>query len=1217
MLYNRYEKEQKYINGTPAIPAEYRKGDYLGQYEFNNIKDCENTAIYRWVETGNSVCVDYSLYKEEKKQVSYDDGQTWEDTTERRGGTMIEEHSAGCGWRQLEEWQKVRDICKGYNLETEYELRRSENMGSTWEGTGVFKYIVKEFVNHDCAMQAEPLTYQIELSSSRTVTFPLDSVDYINVLELYDKDRIEQYKCYIDWGLGGDVREYTNEGYFSTTFPAGTYTVKFWGLFNTIKSPNCKHSLISWGESNNCAPARLVNFDLFATGDGDYTQPYPDNPYSSNMEKTTDGLTTPKTDRYYVTPTIIDLTNVKSIPQDNKGALKYIEKFSCSLLNESIPDGLFESCWRLREVDFSNSLITSIPINLFHNCYLSTLYFNDCINLIAIPDIVTAGLPPRKFMGGLKYKEMGEPVMKCKKCLMEDQDVSKAMVACRDVHIRLRFIEDSTSGTPHCWRNVPPDINKFPANGFLYIPTLAIGFGRSLTAVGYQNLINLLKNAWIIDITLSDDWAISNQYFYDRFPSINNTKEIQVPGVFAEPVCFWPQTDWMDFIHPEGGYIYRHPYKLTPKYRYARIYNYYVPSPFEWIYETEGGEEPSFVTSFKNCKSLTTVNISSTPPISSISFEGCTSLNSIQTLNTKKGVSVSFKGCTSLQDINLDVNWGQFNFQDTTALENATIKCIDNCNMSSAFIGSGIKNCTIIGNPSNTSDMFKGTAVEVVNINASSPINKGDSMFEGITSDVRVGPVTFNSAEYLFKNSHALTSTGGVSIGSNAYQACYNCTGLTTVGAGFLGGLHNCNAEECFANCTSLESVPNELISDSPSEPDSSNINHLFYNCTSLTTWIKNDQDIWDWRRFKNGIINKAYEGCSKILLEVPDTWGGLEVDFSVYIEYTLMFNSPFQISNSDAVLVDDTNWYGGYIPLTPGEHNIKVYIKSSSYDFPYREKGIDDYYYVTSILQMGNLQNINNYSKCRYICSGDHLWETKTNLNRIFSGCTELVDVADDIFKNCTNVNQMNYPFENCALPEDKVTTIMTYITNLTNADYILRNKDFTTTCGIVDNNPNLISMNYAFDNMPNLTTLPSNFPTSLTQMEGAFRYCSSLTGEAPHLWERPDLQGLWAFGKCTSLTGVDDKKWGGNNPNLFCTASGTDTCEFSMSLGEFIIDKGVNSTVHYAGEEHIPIKKLYNFGELPNRTVNFYKIGDTNVQDFEYESPAENVEIYGTNIQ
>ena len=93
MLYNRYEKEQKYINGTPASPAEYRKGDYLGQYEFNNIKECENNAIYRWVETGNSVCVDYSLYKEEKKQVSYDNGQTWEDTDDRRGGTMIEEHS--------------------------------------------------------------------------------------------------------------------------------------------------------------------------------------------------------------------------------------------------------------------------------------------------------------------------------------------------------------------------------------------------------------------------------------------------------------------------------------------------------------------------------------------------------------------------------------------------------------------------------------------------------------------------------------------------------------------------------------------------------------------------------------------------------------------------------------------------------------------------------------------------------------------------------------------------------------------------------------------------------------------------------------------------------------------------------------------------------------------------------------------------------------------
>ena len=41
--------------------------------------------------------------------------------------------------------------------------------------------------------------------------------------------------------------------------------------------------------------------------------------------------------------------------------------------------------------------------------------------------------------------------------------------------------------------------------------------------------------------------------------------------------------------------------------------------------------------------------------------------------------------------------------------------------------------------------------------------------------------------------------------------------------------------------------------------------------------------------------------------------------------------------------------------------------------------------------------------------------------------------------------------------------------------------------------------------------------------------------------------------------------------------------------------------------------IKRIFNVGEVPNRTVNFYKIGDTNIQDFEYESPAENVEIYG----
>ena len=154
MLYNRYEKEQKYINGVPASPAEYRKGDYLGQYEFNSIKDCENTEMYRWVETDKTVCSSYSLCVEEKKQVSYDDGETWQDTTERRAGIVIEERAKECGWKVLERWELVGTTCLGFDAVHQYIKQYSYDMGETWENSDPpeYKYRAKEQFSEECVL---------------------------------------------------------------------------------------------------------------------------------------------------------------------------------------------------------------------------------------------------------------------------------------------------------------------------------------------------------------------------------------------------------------------------------------------------------------------------------------------------------------------------------------------------------------------------------------------------------------------------------------------------------------------------------------------------------------------------------------------------------------------------------------------------------------------------------------------------------------------------------------------------------------------------------------------------------------------------------------------------------------------------------------------------------------------------------------------------------
>lgn len=53
--------------------------------------------IYQWVEDG-FMCDNFDKYVQEKKQVSYDEGTTWQDTGETRKGTLIEEKSADCGY---------------------------------------------------------------------------------------------------------------------------------------------------------------------------------------------------------------------------------------------------------------------------------------------------------------------------------------------------------------------------------------------------------------------------------------------------------------------------------------------------------------------------------------------------------------------------------------------------------------------------------------------------------------------------------------------------------------------------------------------------------------------------------------------------------------------------------------------------------------------------------------------------------------------------------------------------------------------------------------------------------------------------------------------------------------------------------------------------------------------------------------------------------------
>ena len=106
--YDKYtkEKKQKSEDGgehwTDVSPAEYRQGSTLIEA---NSEDCGYVPpvepIYRWKQTTATTCdSSYNKCYLEVRQVSYDNGTTWQNVTpqQTQAGTVIEPYSYDCGY---------------------------------------------------------------------------------------------------------------------------------------------------------------------------------------------------------------------------------------------------------------------------------------------------------------------------------------------------------------------------------------------------------------------------------------------------------------------------------------------------------------------------------------------------------------------------------------------------------------------------------------------------------------------------------------------------------------------------------------------------------------------------------------------------------------------------------------------------------------------------------------------------------------------------------------------------------------------------------------------------------------------------------------------------------------------------------------------------------------------------------------------------------------
>ena len=418
--YYKYEKYQKYINGVPADPPVYQRGELIGIEEYDNISDCESAAIYEWRVSSESdyICDGYSSYYKEYKYKSTDKGQTWTRTSQSRKGALKSQYATECDWRLFERWVKTGVTrCNGDDLQDEYKKQVSYDMGKTYVDTNPpeFKYETAEGGEFykDCVLKREPLVYEI--------TTLEDNVGIWIELEQTSK------KYYINWGESENIAEYKLgwNNYYNNLIllydskelgpywngcpknyvfeKAGTYQVKVWvgsviefgGVFRTERwsdgidfeghryTDKYTYKIKSWGGRPYSA-LKGFNFSMTPLTElcDDEQGIFRNSPLDSIGSATPDHyFYSVYHGQYGSADYIVDLelgaaftvagTLLTEIPPN---IFKYAHNLAqATFINTkiaSIPDTLFSNCTGLQDINgaFEGTKITSIPEGLFDGC---------------------------------------------------------------------------------------------------------------------------------------------------------------------------------------------------------------------------------------------------------------------------------------------------------------------------------------------------------------------------------------------------------------------------------------------------------------------------------------------------------------------------------------------------------------------------------------------------------------------------------------------------------------------------------------------------------------------------------------------------------------------------------------------------------------------------------------------------------------------------------
>lgn len=1132
--YYRYEKYQKYINGVPADPPEYKQGELIGTGEYDSLSDCESDAIYRWVDNGKTVCKEYSLYNQEKKQKSTDKGVTWTDTGEvRDGNKMIEQYAEECGWRLMTRWEKTgKTVCDGYNLSVEYVKQESWDMGKTWQNSipEEYKYEVSEYLSKECILQAEPLTYKITLND------PQSTISFKTVVSGVPD------KYYVRWGDAFDyIEEVTISKYGNTTVKsheyedAGEYTVEIWSIPITIGDVILENGTV----------------DIAAWG------------YSSYIEEPDRPVYPPPAYGGLPTSVILDKTYAGSIVEDSHQTFQYLENFQHHGQRLTvIPPKLFQYARKLEKSSFSNSSVKLIPSNLYINTNQTdfTSVCQDCKELETIEQDSFVSVKGTKHDDMIQYYSGDYPATRCMKCFKEG-NMERALTDCQNVQVNAWYYKDVPNTTAD--------------------KLVSISY-TSPTQEQLQELYQWYKAyRFRSGINFADRYYIGSQFGWNDNPPHPEWNPRN--GVLFTEDEYW--VNWHN-AHTAGGGTWFGTWSVKDQIDKGLQYFAYssglTPEENQTIYGS-----CIFKKAFSGCTKLHTVEalIQNTQYVADTSymFEDCVNLESVDDFLTdcwlgEELISIKagsknrvltfdytgmFKGCTSLKapiDISTNTKYVEpFKYFASLEFNNQDTPLSASISLDYMYSGSGITqyNNLALSPPSiynvTSRYMFSDCPNLVSFTNSNLNIVESEGMFTNSQKLTTVNGFHFVNAQQAFKDCASLTTLNDVTFTGNIEYCFQNCTSLVTVpDTLFPNEQKDLIANHAFKGCTALTSIPNTLISNTVPEGDNLEIFKMFEHSGLQSYPIDDDKAIWQWERFYDPNDPSTYQktlafyGCMDIIDEVPVRWGGLvDIDKNRYpIILEIDSNTvSLNLSSSDEMIILTND--GQYITLNSGTTTInsesspliiKIYYLDGTW------KVTSDTYY--KILDFGGGGLINSSSNADYITYlGTDQGVFKASGRFPLERLKNVEGVSVDFLKSGANtINSV----ENLFTYNKKLTSIPPFskLTNLSGADRVFYQSSIENVDGMFEGCANLISAYEAFDECPNLTSAQRTFKdcTSLSDINNVFGVnpgyittpinCNQLfentaiTSFSPNMSSfAPITSAIGMFRSCSKLTRVDCK--------------------------------------------------------------------------------------------